>query len=213
MRKVVLLVLLALCLPLASWANSSNIVFSNTGGNISTGGTNSAPTLSLKNSTLTGFTGFNGVPITGNLGTVSFTTGGLISGTLGGGGTFAAGGNFTITGNGSNGLPNGSLFQGAFTGPVTWKAVPNPLGNHNKGNWTYVLTGTVSGTLNNGAQAVGGTMQFSFDVPNSKTFSKGVRLNGGVTTVTVPEPGTLGLLGTGLFALAGLVRRKFSARL
>ncbi|PYX90536.1 MAG: hypothetical protein DMG68_01435 [Acidobacteria bacterium] len=210
MRKVVLLVLLALCLPIASWANSSNIVFSNTGGNITTGGTKIAPTLSLSNSSLTGFTGFNGVPITGNLGTVSFTTAGLISGSLGGGGTFAAGGSFTITGNGSNGVPNGSLFQGSFSGPVSWAGTFNPLGNHGKGNWTYVLTGTVSGTLNNGAQAGGGTMQFSFDVPNSKLFSKGVRLNGGVTTVTVPEPGTLGLLGTGLFALACMVRRKFS---
>lgn len=211
MRKVVLLVLLAVSLPIASWATSSNIVFTNTGGSISTGGTKSAPTLSLSNSTLTGFTGFNGVPITGNLGTVSFTTAGLISGTLGGGGTFAAGGSFTITGNGSNGLPNGTLFQGTFSGPANWTATFNPLGNHGKGNWTYVLTATVSGTLNNGAHAAGGTMQFTFDVPKSKQFSKGVRLNGGITTVTVPEPGTLGLLGTGLFALAGMVRRKFSA--
>lgn len=211
MKKAVLLMLLALALPLASWANSSNIVFSNTGGKIATGGTTTSPTLSLSNSTLTGFTGLNGVPITGTLGTLSFTTGGLISGTLGGGGTFAAGGSFTITGNGSNGLPNGYLFQGTFSGPANWTAVFNPLGNHGKGNWTYVLTATVSGTLNNGVHAAGGTMQFTFDVPKSQPFSKGVRLNGGVTTVTVPEPGTLGLLGTGLFAVAGMVRRKFSA--
>lgn len=209
MRKAVLLVLLAVSLPLASWANSSNIVFNNTGGRVTSGGTKIAPTLSLSNSTLTGFTGFNGVPITGNLGTVSFTTAGLINGSLANGGTFAAGGSFTITGNGSNGLPNGTLFQGSFTGPVNWTATFHPHGNNNKGNWTYVLTGTVSGTLNNGAQAAGGTLQFTFDVPNSRKFSKGVNLNGGVTTVTVPEPGTLGLLGTGLFALAGLVRRKF----
>ena len=66
----------------------------------------------------------------------------------------------------------------------------------------------MSGTLSNGAHATGGTLQFTFDVPNGQQFSKNVRLNQGVTTVTVPEPSTLGLLGTGLLGLAGLVRRK-----
>lgn len=214
MKRAVLLAMVALVLQAASWANSSNVVFTNSGGRITAGvviidGT-SFPTLSLSNSMLTGFTGFNGAPITGNLGTVSSTTGGFIpsSGSLGSGGVFGAGGSFTITGNGSHGL-TGTLFQGTFAGPVNWTASFNPNARNGHGAWYYVLTGTVAGSLHNGATATGGTVQFTFDVPKGKTFSKAVNLNNGVTTVTVPEPGTLGLLGTGLFGIAGMVRHKF----
>ena len=208
MKRVILIALLSLALPVATWASSSNLVFANTGGRITVGGTKAAPTLNVTNSVLTSFTGFNGVPITGNLGYVGFSTGALMTGTLGGGGTFAAGGSFTIDGNGTNGVPNGVVFQGSFSGQVTWTATFNPSGNNNKGKWTYVLKGNVSGTLSNGASAAGGTVQITFDVPRSKQFSRGVNLNSGVTTVSVPEPGTLGLLGTGLVGLAGLVRRR-----
>ncbi len=201
MRRVVLLALLALALPVLSWANSSNdLVFTNTGGKITLG---AGSTLKLSGSILTSFTGLNGVTTTGKLGTVNFTTGSLISGTISAGGTFAAGGSFTIMGNGSNGIPKGVLFTGSFNGPVTWTAVQQP-----KGNFTYTLSGSVSGKLSNGSPAGGGTVQFTFDVPSYQQFSTSVRLNNGVTTVTVPEPGTLGLLGTGLIGIAGLVRRK-----
>lgn len=208
MRKVLWIALLSLALPFTAWANSSNVVFQNTGGNLVVGGTKTHPTLQLTNSVLTSFTGLNGVTHAGTLGTFNFSTGPMNSGNLANSGVFSRG-SFVIMGNGTNGMANGLLFKGMFTGPVNWVGSFNPSGNHGLGAWTYVLSGSIAGTLSNGAFAQGGTMQFTFDVPKGKPFSKGVRLNQGVTTVTVPEPGTLGLLGTGLFTLAGLVRRKF----
>jgi hypothetical protein len=206
MRRSALLLLLILSLPVAMWANSSNVVFQNSGGKIVVGAGNS---LQLKNSTLTSFTGLNGLTSTGILGTVNFSTGTMMSGgSLANGGSFLSGGSFSISGNGANGMATGVLFSGSFVGPVSWVGTYDPAGRHGLGNWTYVLSGTVSGTLSNGAHATGGTLQFTFDVPNGQQFSKNVRLNQGVTTVTVPEPSTLGLLGTGLLGLAGLVRRK-----
>lgn len=208
MRRILVLALLAMALPIASWANSTPIVFQNTGGKIRSNGT----TLSLSGSTLTSFTAAGGATYTGSLGSVTFTTGAFSAGTLGVAAVFNAGGSFSIAGNGSNGIPTGVLFSGSFSGPVNWVGTFNPAGHGGLGNWTYTLTGTVQGQLSNGTNAFGGTVQFTFDVPGSKQFAKGiaVNLNDGVTTVTVPEPGTLGLFGTGLLGVAGLIRRKFA---
>ena len=208
MRKTVFLMLLVLALPMLAWANSSTIVFQNSGGKIVKGAGGS---LQLKDSMLTSFTGLNGNTITGTLGTVNFRTGGLALGSLGSSGTFAAGGSFTIMTNGTSGMGSGLLFKGAFSGPVNWVGTFNPAGNHGLGAWTYVLSATISGTLSNGVPVTAATVQFTFDVPKGKQFSNSIGLKQGSTTVTVPEPGTLGLLGTGLFGLAGLVRRRFSA--
>ena len=210
MRRVVWMALLALALPLAAWADSTSI-FSDYGGKITLGAGNS---LWLSNSTLDSFT-LDGVTTGGkgfNLGSVNFTTGGLISGSMGGGGVFASGGSFTVMGNGTNGLANGVLFSGTFSNPVDWIATWNPAGDGGKGNWTYVLTGALSGTLSDGSPVSGATAQFTFDVPGSKPFSKSVRLSSGVTTVTVPEPGTLALFGTGMVGLVGLMRRALKTK-
>jgi hypothetical protein len=208
MKKFFWIMLLALVLPVMTWANSSTILFQNSGGKFVLG---PGGTLQLKNSTLTSFTGLSGSTVTGTLGTVSFRTGALALGTLATGGTFAGGGSFTIMANGSNGLGTGVLFKGTFTSPVSWVGSFNPAGNHGLGAWTYVLSGKISGQLSNGVPVTAATLQFTFDVPKGNRFSDGVRLKQGSTTVTVPEPGTLGLLGTGLLGLAGLVRRRFSA--
>jgi hypothetical protein len=149
--KILLLAVLALAVPMAVFAGSS-IDYTNSGGTLAV--SNSG--LSLTSSTLVAVNGFNGGGlITGNdLGSVSLSTGSLMSGSLQMGGRFAAGGSFAISGNGSNGIPNGTLFSGTFDGPVTWTLLTLANGTHN-----YTLSGTVSGTTNTGMSTVRVTLQ------------------------------------------------------
>ncbi len=197
MRRVILLALLALALPIAAFANSG-VDFTNSGGTLA--GTNSG--LSLTGSTLAAVNGLNGGGlITGNLGSVTFSTGALASGSLQMGGTFAAGGSFTITGNGTNGIPNGTIFTGTFSGPVTWTLVTLANGTHN-----YTLVGTLTGSLGS-FNTNGVTVQLTINTGKG-FFNGSTTISSGDTNIVVPEPGTLGLLGTGLVGLAGLLRRK-----
>lgn len=193
MRRVILLAVLALALPLMAWADSS-IDVSNAGGTI----TGSAAGLSLTGSTLFKF----GSAVGSNLGTVSFTTGAFTSGDAQMGGTLAAGGTFTITGNGTNGVPNGVIFNGTFSAPATWTLVTLANGTHNY---------TLHGALVDSNGHVGATTQITINT--GKGFFNGeTGLSSGDTNLSVPEPGTLGLLGTGLLGVAGLMRRKLFSK-
>src|ERR1700757_3232906 len=106
MKRIVLLFLLALALPMAAFANNS-VDFTNAGGTLS----GSSAGLSLTGSTLIAF-GNGGTIITGNLGTLGFSTADMVAGgSLQTGATFNAGGTFTITGNGTPGVHNGTIFS------------------------------------------------------------------------------------------------------
>src|SRR4030088_258580 len=115
MKRVLWLTVLALALPLTAFANS--VDFTNSGG-ILAGGSNG---LSLTGSALIAVKGLGtlGLVTGSDLGSVSFSTGALSGGSLQMGGTFAAGGSFNITGNGSMGIPNGTIFSGTFSGHAT----------------------------------------------------------------------------------------------
>lgn len=195
--------LLCLMIPAASFA-TSGVDFSNSGGTLS----GSSAGLSLSGSELIAITGFNGSSgiISGNLGTVSFSTGALSGGSLQNGGTFAAGGSFTVSGNGTNGIPSGTLFSGSFSGPVSWALLTLSNGTN-----YYTLSGTLTGTAE-GRAVEGVTVQLTINT-GKNFFDGSTMIAGGDTTVvgSVPEPSTLSMLGTGAIGLLGMLRRKLKS--
>ena len=194
MKRIVLMALLTLALPLAAFANQ--IDFTNHGGTIS----GSSAGLTLIGSDLTYIDIYNGTKTSGDLGTVTFTTGALTGGNITTGATFAAGGTFTITG-------AGVAFVGTFSGPVTWAEVTTGT----NGEIYYTLSGNVSGTYN-GVSVSGYTGQLTFLAGKNGFMGGPIALASGDTVVSsVPEPGTLALLGTGMVGLAGVIRKRLKA--
>jgi PEP-CTERM motif len=177
-------------------AFADTLTFTNQGnlsGNISTG------------TVVSGISGLTlgGAPIFGfPVGTVSFNTGSFT-------GSFQSGGSFT-GGDLAIALDGGAiLFESAISG--TWTKLSNNL---------YELVGTFAGVID-GLHYSGTTTQFfAFSGEDDHHrfgkddgCSKLLDLYGTttITTTTVPEPGTLTFLGTGLIAAAGVVRRKLLA--
>ncbi|HKF05207.1 MAG TPA: hypothetical protein VKB49_23010 [Candidatus Sulfotelmatobacter sp.] len=199
MKRMLWLLLLALALPVAGFASS--VDFTNSAGTLS--GSNAG--LSLSGSTLIAVNDLDGLGlVTGNLGSIAFSTAALSSGSLQMGGTFAAGGSFVVTGNGTGGIPNGVVFNGSFSGPVTWSLITLANGTH-----SYTLTGSLTGTWFTGQTVNGAVVQLTINVGKG-FFNGSTQISSGDTNISVqPEPGSLTLLGTGLVGLAGILRSKF----
>ena len=199
MRRVLVLALLAVALPMAAWADGIDLV--NQFGSISI----SAAGITSVGSQLKQFNNVTSDP-GHSLGSVSFSTGALTSGSLLAGGTFSdVGSSFVVIGKGSQVPHKGVIFDGAFVGPISWTLVAQ-----SGASLTYELSGAIQGTLWNGRWVTGTTTQTIHSTNGQISLGIG-HIRAGETSILTPEPGTLGLLGTGLVAIAGMLRRKLSA--
>jgi hypothetical protein len=200
MRRVVVLAVLALLLPMLAWADGINIV--NQYGTI----TISLNGLTSSQSELKQFNNIKAGP-GHSLGKVDFATGAFQGTDLFSNGTFSdVGSSFLVTGNGTHGVPHGTIFSGTFVGPITWTVT-----SHQNQTYTFALTGNLLGQLWTGLTVTGTTTQNIVAYHNQWLLDGKGAIHLGNTHFATPEPGTLGLLGIGLVSIAGVVRRKLRA--
>jgi hypothetical protein len=230
--------LVSICVSLPLVAQDS-ITFGNTDGTFTGSGLNSGD-LSLGNSTLTSISGFTGnlagynTSNLAGLGTLSFSSGPLMSGTMvplaNQVSTFGPGGTFNVADT-FNGGYGGFTFSGTFSG-ASWSCAAgvnchlvSGTTNEWKGKWVFQGSLAMGSTLTIDGQKFTatspGTIQLTAAGPGNGletvTLNKDGSINfndaGGITNFggkfqIAPEPGTLILFGSGLIVMGRLIKRK-----
>jgi hypothetical protein len=170
------------------WLNLSSM--DNSGGTM----TYNAVSQTLTMSSVLTTVNFPAAIFSGDLGTVTLTTGALTSGNIYSSAVFG-GGTFTIASNGTDGLPDGVIFSGTFTS-VTWREIGHT------DQYLFIANGLLGYCPPANKGFYGIMIQTSTLVSGTAQFN----VNQGRTVV--PEPSSWAMLGMGLCGIAGLVRTR-----
>ena len=208
-RMALVLALLALVLPIAARADGINLTNLTGTVTITTAGIVSQG-LQLRSFQTPGpycVTVCTPLP-NGALGSVSFSTGAFLGTDILSGGTFSsAGSSFVVTSSFKSLGHTGVIFSGSFVGPISWTLVAHDTIHHTQ-FYEFQLSGQIKGQLYTGQFVTGTTTQDIYVYKNQWSVDNKGLVNLGTTHLVVPEPGTLGMLGTGLVGMAGAFRRK-----
>ena len=202
-RVAVVLALCTLLLPIAARADRLTLI--NEFGSVTL--TNAG--IISRGSELVGFNGVTAPP-RHSLGSVRFSTGALIQGSILGGGVFSStGSSFVVIGSSKYGVPKGTIFSGSFVSPIAWVLV-----SHTGKDYVFDLLGSLQGMLYTGRSVTGVTTQIIYLNQNQWNHNQrgSIHLGGtrfGPELRAGPEPGTLGLFALGLVVIAGAISPKF----